>query len=168
MQSTDDDQIILNVYELSTASEGEAANYAFFQRMLSNVGMNTYHTSLKVNGFFYIFGAGAGICKTRNSNIGVPDNATFKESITLGPCNLRQDAINEVMNRLGEHFHGSSYHLANRNCNHFTETFATALTMRDSGALKLTTYPGWVNRLAKTSTTFVNHGDVCDVQKEAS
>jgi len=81
------------------------------------------------------------------------------------------------VNNLRITFHGTSYQLANRNCNHFTETFATALTMGDrlidgKQPKAVKNYPAWVNRLAKTGTKLGLHGgdggDVCNVWIEAS
>jgi hypothetical protein len=61
--------------------------------------------------------------------------------------------------------------LLNRNCNHFTETFATAVILGEQLANEkpplLEKYPAWVNRLAKSGTTFIDHGDVCNVLEEA-
>jgi hypothetical protein len=50
-----------------------------------------------------------------------------------------------------------------RNCNHFTETLATAIILQDglaeSGHPKLKSYPEWINRLANTSKMVVSHDD---------
>ena len=61
-----------------------------------------------------------------------------------------------------------------RNCNHFTETFATAIILQDtlseSGPAKLKTYPEWINRLANTSKMVISHDvDIvpCNVVEEA-
>jgi hypothetical protein len=84
---------------------------------------------------------------------------------------MSRGEINECLNRLRTTFSGTSYHLLNRNCNHFTETFATAVILGEQLASKkrisLKSYPAWVNRLAKSGTTFIDHGDVCNVFEEA-
>jgi hypothetical protein len=62
-----------------------------------------------------------------------------------------------------------------RNCNHFTETFATAIILHDvlsesGNHPKLKTYPEWINRLANTSKIVVSHDDdivPCNVLEEA-
>lgn len=71
-----------------------------------------------------------------------------------------------------EQFKGENYHLANRNCNHFSETFAMALILGgdllENDNQKLDKFPSWVNRLARTGTSLgVDDGNVCDVVKEA-
>jgi hypothetical protein len=179
-----DNDVILNIYELIPDQQGQAAAAntsrsnsnvsSFFTRILTPMGFGAYHTSVDVHGYCYTFGAGGGIQKSKISNkaIHVPRNGVFKESITLGPCALARGEINEVVNRLRRKFFTeTSYHLLNRNCNHFTETFATALVLAgrlsDQNPPCLKTFPAWVNRLAKTSTSLVNHDDVCDVLLEA-
>jgi hypothetical protein len=174
------DDVTLNIYELIPDQQDQAANTSssnvssFFSRFLGFSGFGAYHTSLDVHGYCYTFGAGGGIQKSQISNkaIHVPRNGVFKESITLGPCAMARGEINEVVNRLRlKFFTETSYHLLNRNCNHFTETFATALVLAgqlaDQNPPSLKTFPAWVNRLAKSSTALVNHGDVCDVLLEA-
>lgn len=73
-----------------------------------------------------------------------------------------------------DQFKGENYHLANRNCNHFCETFAMALILgndllEDSNTtLKLDEFPAWVNRLARTGTSMgIDDGKSCDVVVEA-
>lgn len=159
-----DDDVILNVYELlpeqQQQQQGGAAG--FFARMLPSMGLGAYHTSLEVKGYCYAFAAGSGIHKITSSQrdrLGVPPNAAYKESIYLGVCRLNRGQINEVVNKLGKlYFTPTAYHLVHRNCNHFTETFATALILADRLAeednppslLLLDKYPKWVNRLAKS------------------
>ena len=180
--------VILNIYELTPSSgeENGAATVSFFSRLLKPMGFGAYHTSLEVNGYCYTFSAVVGIQKSSSANKAshVPRNGTFKESITLASLSdsIDQNKINECINRLRQSsFTNKNYHLACRNCNHFTETFATALLIADhqfqpyddNGAnskgkrMPLSTYPSWVNRLAKSGTNFINHDDVCDVMKEA-
>ena len=69
-----------------------------------------------------------------------PGPVIFRESIVVGETTLSQAEVQQAVYALGETFKGNSYHLLERNCNHFSE----ALTMR------LTNHrtPGWVNRLA--------------------
>ncbi len=180
--------IILNIYELtppeSNGEDNAAASVSFFSRLLKPLGFGTYHTSLEVNGYCYTFSV-AGIQKSSvvNKASHVPRNGSFKESVKLASLSesMDQNKINECINNLRQSsFKGPSYHLACRNCNHFTETFATALVLADhqllsdaendekvSSNLELKTYPKWVNRLAKSGSGFLDHDDVCDVMKEA-
>ena len=193
--------IILNIYELipptgndnseSNANNNTAATtVSFFSRLLKPIGFGTYHTSLSVNGYCYTFSPVVGIQKSSITNraphLHVPPNGRFQESIKIGTLSdsmMDQNKINECINRLRRsYFTDKSYHLACRNCNHFTETFATALLLADyqyleeegEGADKkkkngpsLDAYPSWVNRLAKSGSRLIDHDDVCDVMKEA-
>mmetsp|Transcript_30814 Transcript_30814/g.47209 ORF Transcript_30814/g.47209 Transcript_30814/m.47209 type:complete len:241 (-) Transcript_30814:262-984(-) len=182
------DDVTLNIYDLvsdqetqedtssgnSSQTTASPAVSSFFQRILTPMGFGAYHTSIEVQGYCYTFSANAGIQKTQVSrrSTHVPRNGMYKESIFLGACGLDRGQINEVVNRLrSKFFTDSSYHLLNRNCNHFTETFATALIIGDQLADQnpppLKMYPAWVNRLAKTSTNMIDHGDVCNVYLEA-
>lgn len=174
MVPTSDNDVTLNIYDLIPNQQGSSTASSFFSRIFTPLGFGAYHTSVDVHGYCYTFGAGGGVQKSQISNKAthVPRNGVFKESITLGSCALARGEINEVVNRLRvKFFTGSSYHLLNRNCNHFTETFATALVLADRLADQkppsLKTFPAWVNRLAKNSTSLINHGDVCDVLLEA-
>ena len=194
--------IILNIYELipsapsdenggsDTNNSAAASTVSFFSRLLKPIGFGTYHTSLSVNGYCYTFSPNVGIQKlsiaNRPPHLHVPSNGRFQESIKLGALSdsmMDQNKINECINRLRRsYFTDKSYHLACRNCNHFTETFATALLLADYQSLEeegegdkskkkngpsLDTYPSWVNRLAKSGTRLIDHDDVCDVMKEA-
>lgn len=195
--------IILNIYELipstpsdensggDTNNSAAASTVSFFSRILKPIGFGTYHTSLTVNGYCYTFSPTVGIQKlsivNRPPHLHVPSNGRFQESIKLGTLSdsmMDQNKINECINRLRRsYFTDKSYHVACRNCNHFTETFATALLLADyqsieeegeSGNSKkkkngpsLDSYPSWVNRLAKSGSKLIDHDDVCDVTKEA-
>ena len=74
-------------------------------------------------------------------------------------------------------FTTTGYHLTYRNCNHFTETFATALILPTKDLLKkqpeLKSYPTYVNRLARTGNSILDKSadksdePPCDVIKEA-
>lgn len=171
--------VVLNVYSLSTDSPELGRTGSFFSRMLPSMGMGAYHTSLAIgDGYNYTFAAGSGIVKLSTRHQGVPPHATFQESISLGLCRLRRGEINEIIKKLQPFFGPTSYHLVHRNCNHFTETLATALILHDelieggnNNMKRLETYPVWVNRLASTSGMVVTHDDdisPCSVLEEAA
>ena len=52
--------------------------------------------------------------------------------------------IQDIVENLGSDFTGESYHLLNRNCNHFTDEFIQVLCGRRA--------PTWINRLANVSS----------------
>lgn len=183
------DNVTLNIYDLlpesgqaqassSTQTTTSSSISSFFSGLLSPLGFGAYHTSIDVRGFRYQFGAGFGIVRTSSGENAesmryVPPNGAYRESIILGQTWLEQGEINAVIHRMREDkFNGDKYHLANRNCNHFSETFAMALILGNellSGTTpKLDKYPSWVNRLARTGTSLgIDDGNVCDVVAEA-
>ena len=162
--------VVLHVYELQPPN----ANGSFFSRLLGSIGHGAYHTSLEVDGYRYTFAANAGIVKTASRNEGVPPGASYKEAIPLGSCSCNRGEINAILKNLGEYFHGRSYHLVHRNCNHFTATLATAIILNDQLADpkqgRLNSYPEYINRLASSSSMVISHDDdivPCNVEAEA-
>jgi hypothetical protein len=161
--------VVLHVYQLELEQGG-----SFVSRFLPSLGMGAFHTSLEVDGYRYTFASNAGIVKTEARNEGVPSGAVFKQSIPLGVCACNRAQLNAVIKQLGQVFHGTSYHLVHRNCNHFTETLGSAIVLYDrlvdmkQGRLK--TFPEWINRLANTSKMVVSHDEdiiPCNVLAEA-
>ena len=163
----------------------------FVGKMLPSMGMGAYHTSLRIGAeesgpyvTTYTFVANRGIVQEKrqrnsSSSSSLPAHATFKEEIVLGSCTCQRGQVNEIIQILSQYyFTNTSYHLVHRNCNHFTETFATALihyqefidlknnwsmetpvTRRPLWSRKssLTTYPDWINRLAHTGANVISH-----------
>ena len=179
-----DKDVILHVYKLLNDDGGggsgggaSSRGMSFLSRLLPSMGMGAYHTSLEVDGYRYTFAANAGIVKTLSRNEGVPPGAQFQESIPLGASSMsNRGELNQVIKVLGdEFFTPTAYHLVHRNCNHFTETLATAVILNRTLAepncpTSLSTYPSWINRLAYTSQTMIGHDDdivSCNVLKEA-
>ena len=149
---------------LPPVSSGISSLLSFLStNILSPLGLGTFHTSIVVNGYVYAFGAalngGGGIWRSSAPNEDhVPPSGRFKQSISLGSCTLGQSRINDVVKRLrDDSLFGDTYHLTNRNCNHFTEVFSTALLATDDELMDpafagtVAAYPTWVNRLAKTA-----------------
>lgn len=189
--------VVLNVYALATDGPEMGRAASFLTRFLPSLGMGAYHTSLELDGYNYTFAAGAGIVKSsvRNNN-SLPLHASFQESIPLGSCRLRnRGQVATILKILGDHFFSpTSYHLVHRNCNHFTETLATALILHDEllsafsteenndnnnnsknrknkPIQRLESFPDWINRLASTGGMMISHDDdivPCQVWKEAA
>lgn len=194
------DNVILNIYDLlpetSTAGGSRSSSTSqphpppaissLVSSWLSPLGMGAYHTSIDVRGFRYQFGANVGITRTASPQGGgdtadsirfVPPNGSYKESIILGQTWSEQGDINAIIQRMRyDKFRGDMYHLVQRNCNHFSETFALALVMTtellDEGnaSLKMDKFPQWVNRLARIGSSLTNDdmtAAACDVIAEA-
>jgi len=170
----EENSVVLNVYELPMSTSGidQLRQYAsvtsFFSKILPSVGLGAFHTSVDVDGFCYSYAVG-GISKipVANKHKYIPSHATFKESIVLGSMTttttnnsspFTSSTIHKCIENLKTEFFTSiGYHLTYRNCNHFTETFATALIVPMEELLKknpvLKSYPTWINRLARTVST---------------
>ena len=190
-----ENSVVLNIYELpmSTPDVDQLRPYAsvtsFFSRILPSAGLGAYHTSLDVGDSTYAYAVG-GITKTSISNKhrNLPPQANFKESIVLGSVSSSttdspsdtERSIQKCLDYLRTNFFThTGYHLAYRNCNHFTETLATALIVPTTDLLRkrsLKSYPNWINRLARTGSTVLDQSadktegttGPCDVIKEAT
>ncbi len=182
--------MILNIYDLVPDEQNQSQQRSGFSRMfaglLEPLGLGMYHTSVDIGGFRYQFGSTLGISRT-NSPIGggdsaesrryVPGNGQYRESIILGQTFCNQKEVNSIIQKLRDNkFSGDNYHLAHRNCNHFSETFATALILadelvegRNTNDVRLEKFPKWVNRLAKTTSSGMGRDSeiACDVIAEA-
>lgn len=64
----------------------------------------------------------------------------YRCSITLGYINIPPHEVRAYIEELASEYHGDTYHLISKNCNHFTDHASTGLTGRS--------IPRWVNRLA--------------------
>lgn len=191
------ENVILNIYDLvpeqqtaqsTSTDEPQQQQLSGFSRMfvglLEPLGFGLYHTSIDVGGFRYQFGSTVGISRTSSpvgggdsadSRLYVPGNGQYRESIILGQTFCDQKEINSIIQNLREKFVGDNYHIAHRNCNHFSETFAAALILGDElvegtdSNVILEKFPKWVNRLAKTTSSGMNRDSdmACDVIAEA-
>ena len=198
-----ENSVVLNIYELPMSAPPDvdqlrpyaSALTSFFSRILPSAGFGAYHTSLDVGVDTYAYAVG-GITKTHiaNKHRNLPPQANFKESIVLGSiyssstCSTDSPSdtarcIQKCLDYLRTNcFTPTGYHLAYRNCNHFTETLATALIVSTTDLLRkkrtsLKSYPAWINRLARTGSTVLDQSadktegttttGPCDVIKEA-
>lgn len=65
----------------------------------------------------------------------------FRRSVLLGSTDMSRSEFRLFMEQLSAKYHGDTYHLIAKNCNHFTDEVSMQLTG--------TPIPGWVNRLAR-------------------
>lgn len=65
----------------------------------------------------------------------------FRRSVLLGSTDMSRSELRSFMEHLSGKYHGDTYHLIAKNCNHFTDEVCMRLTGKP--------IPGWVNRLAK-------------------
>lgn len=78
----------------------------------------------------------------------------FRRSVCVGTTDLSRSQVRTCIEDLAEDYHGDTYHLIVKNCNHFTADACQRLTGKP--------VPGWVNRLARlgyisSTTTQASH-----------
>lgn len=71
----------------------------------------------------------------------------FRRSILIGSTCLNRHEVREFMEQRSSSYHGDTYHLIVKNCNHFCKDVCHQLTGKS--------IPKWVNRLAKIGTSSV-------------
>ncbi|XP_044463947.1 deSI-like protein At4g17486 isoform X2 [Mangifera indica] len=65
----------------------------------------------------------------------------YRSSIPLGRVNMPRSEFRTFVESAASEYHGDTYNLISKNCNHFTDDIAWRLTGKH--------IPGWVNRLAR-------------------
>lgn len=65
----------------------------------------------------------------------------FRRSVLLGSTDMSYSQFRSFIERLSTKYHGDTYHLIAKNCNHFTDEVCQELTGKP--------IPAWVNRLAR-------------------
>ncbi|KAK4265129.1 hypothetical protein QN277_026219 [Acacia crassicarpa] len=123
--------LVLNVYDLTPIN-----NYLYW------VGFGIYHSGIEVHGKEYGYGAhdypASGVFEVEPRKC---PGFTFRCSVTLGQINMHPLEFRTFLENLASEYHGDTYHLISKNCNHFTDDVSYRLTGKR--------IPGWVNRLAK-------------------
>lgn len=69
----------------------------------------------------------------------------YRCSVTLGQVNMHPSEFRTFIEGIANEYHGDTYHLISKNCNHFTDDMSHRLSGKR--------IPGWVNRLAKLGKT---------------
>ncbi|KAL9663173.1 hypothetical protein QQ045_028012 [Rhodiola kirilowii] len=123
--------VYLNVYDLTPVND-----------CLYWAGIGVFHTGIEVHETEYAFGAHAypasGIFEVDPHEC---PGFKFRKSILMGTTSLNDDQVRDLMEFHSERYHGNTYHLINKNCNHFSADLCKKLTGNS--------IPKWVNRLAK-------------------
>ncbi|KAK2452883.1 hypothetical protein P8452_00580 [Trifolium repens] len=123
--------VYLNVYDLTPIN-----GYAYW------FGLGVYHSGVQVHGVEYGFGAHdretTGIFEVEP---GKCPGFTFRKSIYIGSTDMGPKDVREFMEKLAEVYAGNTYHLIQKNCNHFCNDVCVRLTGKS--------IPRWVNRLAR-------------------
>ncbi|KAF5938692.1 hypothetical protein HYC85_022951 [Camellia sinensis] len=132
-------QLYLNVYDLTPIN-----NYLYW------FGLGIYHSGIQVHGSEYGFGAHeyptSGVFEVEPRSC---PGFIFRQSVLLGSTDMSRSEFQSFMEHLSGKYHGDTYHLIAKNCNHFTDEVCKRLTGKN--------IPGWVNRLARlVSSSFCN------------
>jgi hypothetical protein len=119
-------KITLNLYDLSPSN-----SYLF------PIGLGIHHSGIEITGTEYTFASGSGIFShsPREAN-----GAIFRESIELGLFDGGNHEVDKILSHLREEFHGDTYNIISKNCNHFSNSFAFALLKKP--------IPSYINRVA--------------------
>ncbi|XP_058724891.1 deSI-like protein At4g17486 [Vicia villosa] len=123
--------VYLNVYDLTPMN-----GYAYW------FGLGVYHSGVQVHGVEYGFGAHeretTGIFEVEPGHC---PGFTFRKSVYIGSTDLGPNEVREFMEKLSQEYAGNTYHLIQKNCNHFCNDVCVKLTGKS--------IPRWVNRLAR-------------------
>lgn len=128
--------VYLNVYDLTPMN-----GYAYW------AGLGIFHSGVEVHGIEYAFGAhdypSSGVFEVEPRQC---PGFKFRRSILIGSTCLDLVKVREFMEHHAANYHGDTYHLIVKNCNHFCNDICYNLTGNR--------IPGWVNRLAKLGSVF--------------
>ncbi|KAE8735126.1 DeSI-like protein [Hibiscus syriacus] len=122
--------VYLNVYDLAPIN-----GYFYW------AGLGIFHSGVEVHGVEYAFGAHeyptSGVFEVEPRQC---PGFKFRKSIVIGMTSLDPIKVREFMERNSARYHGDTYHLIVKNCNHFCKDICYKLTGKH--------IPKWVNRLA--------------------
>ncbi|CAK7216749.1 hypothetical protein SBRCBS47491_002933 [Sporothrix bragantina] len=128
-------EVVINVYDLLTPGR--------WSTMLWHMGTSLLHSGVVINGKEYAYGGhdrrgvtGVYWTKPRTE----PPGGTFRCEILQGFTLATQEEIDSIIRSASEEFHGPSYNLLTKNCNHFTAYLCRKLTGLPG--------PAWLNRAA--------------------
>lgn len=123
--------IYLNIYDLTPVN-----NYLYW------FGFGIFHSGIEVHGMEYGYGAHeyptSGVFEVEPKSC---PGFIFRRSLWLGTTDMSRSEFRHFIEHLSGKYHGDTYHLIAKNCNHFTNDVCVRLTGKP--------IPGWVNRLAK-------------------
>ncbi|KAK2356290.1 hypothetical protein P8452_76152 [Trifolium repens] len=126
--------VYLNVYDLTPAN-----NYLYV------FGVGIFHSGIEVHGMEYGFGAHeyptSGVFEVEPRSC---PGFIFRRTVMLGTTDMSYSQFRSFIERLSAKYHGDSYHLIAKNCNHFTDEVCQQLTGKP--------IPAWVNRLARVGS----------------
>ncbi|TVU28982.1 hypothetical protein EJB05_20523 [Eragrostis curvula] len=128
--------VVLNVYDLTPAND-----YFYW------LGFGVFHSGIEVHGTEYGFGAhdfpSSGVFEVESKCC---PGFIYRRSVWLGTTDMSREEFRSFIEKLAVKYHGNTYHLITKNCNHFTDDVCKSLTGKP--------IPAWVNRLARVGSVF--------------
>ncbi|CAI2722573.1 unnamed protein product [Schistosoma spindalis] len=112
---------------------------------VSSLGIGVYHTGVVVHGIEYSYGghpltnSGVFSMLPRDSAY-LGENYSYKVTLSMGYTDFTASDVPLLLESITTDYRGDQYHLLNKNCNHFSDTFVQLLCGRS--------LPKWINRLA--------------------
>ncbi|XP_073220333.1 deSI-like protein At4g17486 isoform X2 [Cicer arietinum] len=141
--------VYLNVYDLTPIN-----NYLYL------FGFGIFHSGIEVHDMEYGFGAHeyptSGVFEVEPRSC---PGFIFRRSVLLGSTDMSLSEFRSFMERLSAKYHGDTYHLIAKNCNHFTDEVCQQLTGNP--------IPGWVNRLARVGDGRSDSDGLSDLSVES-
>ncbi|MBA0784085.1 hypothetical protein Gotri_001706 [Gossypium trilobum] len=129
-------KLVLNIYDLTPMN-----NYSYW------IGFGIFHSGIEVHGKEYGFGAHdfsiSGVFEVEPKCC---PGFSYRCSISLGRINMSSSDFRAFIENLASDYHGNTYHLISKNCNHFSDDIVYKLTGKH--------IPKWVNRLARLGSLF--------------
>ncbi|VVB08238.1 unnamed protein product [Arabis nemorensis] len=126
--------VYLNVYDLTPVN-----NYLYW------FGLGIFHSGIEAHGFEYGYGAheysSSGVFEVEPKSC---PGFIFRRSVLLGTTSMSRSDFRSFMEKLSRKYHGDTYHLIAKNCNHFTEEVCLQVTGKP--------IPGWINRMARVGS----------------
>ncbi|KAG6476532.1 hypothetical protein ZIOFF_065774 [Zingiber officinale] len=123
--------LYLNIYDISPVNK-----YLYY------LGLGIFHSGIEAHGMEYGFGAHefsmSGVFEVEPKSC---PGFIFRRSVWLGTTNMCRSEFRLFIEDISEKYYGDTYHLMDKNCNHFTDEVSMLLIGKP--------IPGWVNRLAK-------------------
>ncbi|RDX70445.1 DeSI-like protein, partial [Mucuna pruriens] len=124
-------RVMLNVYDLTPLN-----NYLYW------FGFGIFHSGIEVHGKEYGFGAhdfpASGVFEVEPRKC---PGFVYRCSVNLGQVTMPPSEFRTFIGNMANEYHGDTYHLISKNCNHFTDDMSHRLSGKR--------IPGWVNRLAR-------------------
>ncbi|XP_050229696.1 deSI-like protein At4g17486 [Mercurialis annua] len=126
--------LYLNIYDLTPVN-----NYLYW------FGLGIFHSGIEVHSMEFGFGAHeyptSGVFEVEPKSC---PGFIYRRSILLGSTSLSRSEVRSFMEHISSNYHGDTYHLIAKNCNHFTDEVCLQLTGKP--------IPSWVNRLARVGS----------------